>query len=208
MKIAAIYLAGGNSTRMGGSSSKLALPVGTKTLGSIALSTILQSSLETVFVIVQQSDDVQWLSKEIKTNPKCTIVHCPTAHKGQSETIRCGLKKAIEKKMDAVMIFLADQPFITIQMIEEIIACIRDSPDSRFVATTYDDVISPPILFTNKMFSSILQINGDRGARAFLKGEFLKLGKCLPCKDRRFLFDVDTQEDFQQFLTEQADDYS
>lgn len=207
MKIAAIYLAAGNSTRMGANISKLALPIGTKTLGSFALRTILQSSLETIFIVVQQSDDMQWLSDEIKANPKCSIIRCPTSHLGQSETIHCGLKKAIEKKMDAVMIFLADQPFITLSMIEEIIACIHTSPDSHFVATTYQDIISPPVLFTHPMFSSILQINGDQGARALLKGDVLKLGKCLPCRDKRLLFDIDTPDDFQQFLINQTEIY-
>ena len=51
MKIAGIYLAAGNSSRMG--SNKLALPVGTMTVGSLALETALKSSLDKVYIITK-----------------------------------------------------------------------------------------------------------------------------------------------------------
>lgn len=203
MKIVGVYLAGGNGKRMEIEGSKLALPVGKTTLGSIALSTILQSSLEEVFIVVQQSDNVQWLPTEMKAHSKAAIVYCPKARFGQAESLHCGIKKAKQMNADAVIIFLADQPFITIQMIERLIACIKKSPESRFVATTYNGVISPPVLFTNKMFSSLLATNGDYGAKPLFTKAFLKMGKCLPCKDQHFLFDVDTPADFQQLVARQ-----
>ena len=46
MKIAGVYLAAGSSSRMG--SNKLQLPVGTKTLGSLAVQTALQTSLHRI----------------------------------------------------------------------------------------------------------------------------------------------------------------
>lgn len=200
MKIAGVYLAGGNSKRMKIEGSKLALPVGKARLGNIALTTILQSSLEEIFIVVQQSDAIQWLPPEMKTHSKVTLVTCPKAQLGQANSLHCGIKKAQQIKADAVIIFLADQPFITIQMIEQMIASIKKSPESRFVATTYKGVISPPVLFTNHVFPSLLEIDGDYGAKMLFTKEFLKLGKCLPCQDQRILFDVDTQEDFQHLL--------
>lgn len=202
MNIVGVYLAGGNGKRMEIEGSKLALPVGKMTLGSIALTTILQSSLEEVFVVVQtSSDEVDWLTAEMKANPKTSVVYCPKAQFGQAESLRCGIKHAQQIDADAVIIFLADQPFITVQMIEQIIACIKESPKSRFVATTLNDVISPPVLFTNNMFSALLNIRGDSGARQLFTEDFLKLGKFLPCKDQRFLVDIDTTEDYQQILS-------
>lgn len=200
MKIAGIYLAGGNSKRMKTTLSKLALPVGKMTLGSIALETILQSSLEKVFVIVQSKDEIHWLPNTIKNHAKCDFIHCPNAHIGQAETLHCGIYKAIENKLDAVIVFLADQPFITVQMIDKIIQCNNETPSSTFVATAYQDVIYPPVLLKKDLFDALLEIKGDKGAKALLKGEFLKLGTILSCEDSRRIFDVDTKEDFDQFL--------
>lgn len=200
MKVAGIYLAGGNSKRMG--TSKLALPVGTKTLGSFALETILQTPLEKVFVVVQQADSVTWLSDELKHHSKCSIIHCPRAHIGQSQTLHCGINAAKAQHMDAVIIFLADQPFITIQLIENMIACMQESTKSQFIATSFDQAIYPPVLLKKELFHTLLQVKGDIGAKALLKGDFLNHGKVLPCNDQRLVFDIDTRDDFKKLVNE------
>lgn len=198
MKIAGIYLAGGNSRRMG--TSKLALPVGTMTLGSLGLETILQSSLKTVYVIVQESDDIRWIPDHLQKNPKCMIIHCTDAQYGQSETLKCGIHQVLQNQIDAALIFLADQPFITVQLIENMMICLQQNTATQFVATTYDHVIYPPVLFKKELFHTLFKIKGDYGAKAILKGDILNHGTMLPCDDQRLIWDVDTKEDFVQFL--------
>lgn len=200
MKIAGIYLAGGNSKRMQIEGSKLALPVGKMTLGSLALEPILQSTIETTFVIVQENDDVFWLPETMQKHPKCKIVHCRDAHIGQAETLRCGLRIASKTDVDAVIIFLADQPFITVEMIDKIIRCIDTKPKSKFIATTNRGIISPPVLFRKELFPILLNLHGDIGAKAILKGDFLTLGTMLPCKDARLVADIDTKEDYEKYF--------
>lgn len=200
MKIAGIYLAGGNSKRMKMNQSKLALPVGNQTLGSLALETVLQSALETVFVIVQENDDVSWLPETVKKHPKCQVIHCSNAHLGQAETLRSGVQTAKDAGIDAVIIFLADQPFITIRIINRVIDYLNVAPESKFIATTYEGVIYPPVLFKKELFNELLKLNGDRGAKALLKADFLTIGTMLPCTDAQVIFDVDTKDDFQQLL--------
>ena len=117
MKIIGIYLAAGNSSRMG--SHKLALPVGTMTVGSLALETALKSPLDEIYIITKETDDVDWLPVEMKSDAKCTIIKCSSAHEGQSESLRCGIQRAQANRADAVIVMLADQPFITIQMIKK-----------------------------------------------------------------------------------------
>ncbi len=195
MKIAGIYLAAGNSSRMG--SNKLALPVGTMTLGSLALETALKSSLDKIYIITKDTDDVDWLPDEMKLDTRCTILKCSTAHKGQSESLRCGIHQAQFDHADAVIVMLADQPFITVQMLEEMIACMKNNPTCRFVATTYEQTIMPPVLFSSSMYAELLELRGDKGAKAILQGDFLQKGKLLPCADKRLVFDVDTEADYE-----------
>jgi len=194
MKIAGIYLAAGNSSRMG--SNKLALPIGTMTVGSLALETALKSSLDKVYIITKDEDDADWLPAEMKLDTRCALIKCPTAHKGQSESLRYGIQQAQNDLMDAVIIMLADQPFITVQMLEEMIACMKNNPACRFVATSCEQTIMPPILFSSSMYNELLELHGDIGARAILQGDFLQQGKLLPCVDKRLVFDVDTEADY------------
>ena len=204
MKIAGIYLAGGHSRRMRTTLPKLALPVGSKTLGSLALETILSSSLKSIFVIVQEHDDVTWLPSSMKNHVKCTIIHCPNAHLGQAETLRCGIYQAIKEEMDAVIIFLADQPNLPVEMIHHMLQYTKQSPTSKFIALTFNEIIYPPVLFKKELFDSLLKIEGDQGAKALLKEDFLKMGTLLPLHSEKSILDVDTKEQFQQFKKEMS----
>ena len=78
MKIAGVYLAAGSSSRMG--SNKLQLPVGTKTLGSLAVQTALQTSLHRIYIITKETDDTSWLPSEVKITRKKynhPLFNCP-----------------------------------------------------------------------------------------------------------------------------------
>ncbi len=200
MKIAGIYLAAGSSSRMG--RNKLMLNVGFMTLGSLALETALKSSLDTIYVITKKSDDVGWLPDEMKLNNKCIIMPCPRADEGQSESLKYGIERAKADHMDAVLVMLADQPFITVQMLNEMIVCMKNNPACRFVATSFEQTIMPPVLLSSAMYVDLLKLNGDKGAKAILQGNFLHKGKRLPCADQRLVFDVDTPEDYQSLLTD------
>ncbi|WP_083033502.1 nucleotidyltransferase family protein [Sporosarcina ureae] len=129
MKIVGVYLAAGNSTRMG--THKLALPVGTMSLGSLALETALNSPLDEVYVIVKDTDNVEWIPSCMKSNAKCTIIQCATSDTGQSESLRCGIQHAQDHRADGVLVMLADQPFITVQMLSEMINCMKLYPVDR-----------------------------------------------------------------------------
>lgn len=197
MKIIGIYLAAGKSQRMG--EDKLALPVGKMSLGSLALETALQSSLHKVYVITQ--GDGQWISSKLLTDDKLVVVTCSIAHEGQSASIRCGIERAHLEKADAAMIILGNQPFITVLMIDELIACMKKNPSCSNVATSHGALMIPPILFSASIFPTLLTLKGDAGARSILKNKVLYSGKQLPCGDKRLVFDVDTQEDYAKFLS-------
>lgn len=200
MKIAGIYLAAGNSSRMG--SHKLKLPIGTMTVGSLAFETALKSSLDVIYIITKETDEVEWLPVEMKLHNKCIIIPCPNADEGQSESLKSGIKQAKVDDMDAVLVMLADQPFITVQMLDEMIVCMKNNPTCTFVATAFEQTIMPPVLLSSTMYAELLTLRGDAGAKKLLQGDSLRKGHVLPCVDRRLVFDVDTQEDYQSLLTD------
>src|ERR1700730_6209252 len=117
--IAGIYLAAGKSSRMG--SNKLNLPLVDMPLGSFALRSALYSSLDQIFVVTREEDSLEWISPFLISNEKLLSVRCMNASQGQAESLKTGIKAALEMDVDAVIIFLADQPLLSIQMIETIV---------------------------------------------------------------------------------------
>ena len=108
----------------------------------------------------------------------------------------------MEVGASAIVILLADQPFITIRMIDEMLACLKRHPDSKYIATTHEGTMKPPILFTRELFPALLDIRGDQGAREILRGALFKEGRKLPCEDSRLVFDVDNADDYAALLSQ------
>src|SRR5690625_2692859 len=107
-KIIGIYLAVGKSSRFG--SNKLTMRFGTSPLGSVALKAILNSQLDHTIVIVRKNDGLHWLGPEYVNNERINVVTCQDAFRGQSSSLKCGVRVATKMNADAAIIFLADQP--------------------------------------------------------------------------------------------------
>ncbi len=98
--------------------------------------------------------------------------------------------------MKAAMVLLADQPFISTRMINQLIEQHRQNPDLLFVAATFSGIARPPILFTSSIFPKLFQLQGDQGARQLLQHESAK-GRFVHFSDPWAFFDVDTTADYQ-----------
>ncbi|NDI37097.1 nucleotidyltransferase family protein [Chengkuizengella sediminis] len=198
-RIVGVFLAAGKSDRMG--NNKLNLPLGKQTLGSITLKTAIHSSLDHLVVVTKEQDTPQWISPFLLSPPskkKWTQQTCKSAIKGQAYSIKCGVKKAMQLQPKAIMILLADQPFISKEMINKLINCYIQHKDAYFVAACYQNTISPPILFSHQMFPAIMQLEGDVGARYLLKKEkWRETGIILPFEHSIPFLDVDTKEDYE-----------
>jgi molybdenum cofactor cytidylyltransferase len=182
--------------------NKLSLPVGKMALGSLALDTAVQSLLDSICIVVNKNDDLSWISEGLKAHDKCKVVICTDVEDGQSASLRCGIEVAMEAGASAIVVLLADQPFITIKMIDEMVECLRQHPNSKYIATTHDGTLKPPILFTRDLFPDLLKIRGDQGAREILRRASVDAGKQLPCHDPRLVFDVDDPEDYAVLLSQ------
>lgn len=199
MEVVGIYLAAGKSSRM--CVDKLALPYKGIPIGNISLLAALNSLLSKIYVVINSHRNTNWILPDILENKKINVIECQTSYLGQSESVKCGIKRAINEKANAAIILLADHPFVTEKMINDHILAIRSSPDLKFSATTYRQTILPPILFSSAMFNHLMKISGDQGARKLLKGEFLSKGKLLPIDHDTPYFDIDTNADYKKLLT-------
>lgn len=197
-KIMGIYLAAGSSSRMG--IDKRALPLKNTTLGSMALTTALHSHLEHVIVVTELKDSLNWLDPTLWSNAmkkRWTHMPCAKSWKGQAHSIGCGLQIMESMEVGGAMILLADQPFISVQMINNLVFQYRYllQDKQRFVAASFKGIMRPPILFSYKLFPALMALQGDSGARKLLDRY---AGIKVEYDDEKNFFDIDTNQDYEQ----------
>lgn len=161
MKIVAVVLAAGRASRMG--KNKMGLPLGEDTVGNRTVSTALAAEVDHVVVCISPYDSATWLYSS--NHPYVSIVTSIQAEEGQAHTLRTGVDKAISLQADAIVVLLGDQPFIQFSFIQQLIETAKTNPEVLYVAACFEQKERPPILFREAIFSDLMQLKGDEGAR-------------------------------------------
>jgi molybdenum cofactor cytidylyltransferase len=211
MVISALYLAAGLSNRMGVRKQSLELAK-SKPIASMGLHALLGSRLNSVMVVVHPEDPLEWLpedgvgaAKAAASQVKSVYIEaCSDTSQGMSHSIRHGLRSLMshETIVDAIVVTLADQPFITPAMVDELIAYWLAQPELDFVATAVRDardgkfVLMPPVVMSSSMFEALLQLEGDAGARKLFSNPNYK-GYGLLAANEKAMLDIDTPDDFE-----------
>lgn len=206
-KIVGIYLAAGSSSRMG--EPKLALePEPGRPLGGYALRAALASRLDAVFVVVREEKLYELLTCGLKgcdteerhrPNGRLQQILCPEAAEGMSRSLRCGAAAADAYGAEALVVLLADQPFVRPADIDALIGSFEKEPSFDFVAMSDEDQPKPPLLLARSMFEAVAGLEGDTGARALLRGGRFR-GIRLPAADSGCFLDADTPDDLERVI--------
>lgn len=120
------------------------------------------------------------------------------ASEGMGTSVALAAKLARKAKCDALVIALADMPFVPQSHFLALIEGFRSG--ALVAASCAGDVNMPPAIFDAAYFVELEQSAGDAGARALIK-EALPVD-CPP----EWLIDIDTQEDLQTYRQGQAAD--
>lgn len=192
-KLCAIYLAAGNSCRMG--RNKLALPLGHTFLGCKALQTAIDVHLfEKIFVIIKTNDCLKWLLP-LKNLESLVFIPINEVTEGLSVSLKKGIKQVMDYGADGAMILLADQPFITKDMLRQLVAVFQDHTDSSFVAASHQGIIQPPLVVSKEIFSEFKHLRGDEGARKLFRDSNEMRGITIDVQ-KESLTDIDTYEEY------------
>ena len=198
MRTIGIYLAAGESKRMG--KDKRYLQLNEQPLGSIVFKNALLSKIDHLVVVTRVIDSLDWLPSFAFSGPyssKWSQIECREANRGQGHSLKTGLKKAIDIGADSVIILLADQPFVTAEVINTLLSSFQKEPYYFFIAAANDHLPMPPILFTKICFPFLLQLNGDQGLRKVIRENLFNRGKMISFQDPMLFFDIDTVEDYE-----------
>jgi molybdenum cofactor cytidylyltransferase len=180
MRIPAICLAAGRGSRLGRAKPAADLGPGT-TVGAAAVRALAGAGFAPVIAVVRPDDDLAWLEAVPSDCPVRACV-CPDAELGISRSIRRGLEAALEggPSPDAVMIALADMPFLAPGKLAEWRSAWTRNPGLDFVAGRSGGTILPPVLWPRGRLGDLLRLEGDAGAGALirsgaLRGAFIEL---------------------------------
>ena len=186
-KVAALVLAGGAGSRMGG--GKLRRLWRGRPLIAWALEAALASPAETVWLVTGADAGLAELAPGGVGDRLGTVLAERWAE-GLSATLRAGLA-ALPDDVGAALIFLGDMPRIPGGVAEALVAVWRAGAVAA--APEFGGMRGHPALLDRSLFGEAMQVTGDRGAGALLAG----LGERLvlvPARDDGVLFDVDTPQ--------------
>jgi molybdenum cofactor cytidylyltransferase len=177
MSVAVVLLAAGRSTRFG-AADKLTIDLQGLPLAHHAIRALTPLPLALRFVVAGPVAR-NWPGFERVLNDR--------PETGMSHSIAIGVAAARSAGADAVLIALADMPFVTTEHFQRLLAG-RRGPGS-IVASSDGTRRMPPALFGADWFAELEQLSGDQGARALLdRAE-------LVTTTSKTLLDVDRPED-------------
>jgi molybdenum cofactor cytidylyltransferase len=187
---AAVILAAGQSRRMG--EAKQLLELAGQSLLRRAVSTALSSSCRPVIVVLGAYADQ--LQREL-AGLDASVVENSAWIDGIGTSVRCGIEAARrERAVDSAILMLCDQPLVTAQLIDLLVATHRNS-GAPIVACEYAGTVGVPALFTRALFDELVALSPDAGAKQVIArhGE-----EVVPVPFPAAAFDVDTPEDLSR----------
>jgi molybdenum cofactor cytidylyltransferase len=159
-----IILAAGASTRLG--RPKQLLPWQGKTLLQHAVQSALAITTQPVVVTGANAD--QLVAGLIQHQVQ--VVFNPEWQQGIASSIHCGLQALLNRTPtpDQVIFMVCDQPFVTDGLLLELIN-ERQNTRKSIIASAYGGTLGIPALFDKSMFSQLLDLQGDTGAKKLIQ---------------------------------------
>jgi molybdenum cofactor cytidylyltransferase len=183
MRVAAVILAAGRSTRFG--SAKPAATVAGRTLIEHVTTAAAEAGLEPIVAVVTPGAVV----------PDGAIaVENPRPEAGLSSSLRLGIG-AVPAHADCAVVLLGDQPTVSAEHIGRLLEVARADAAAAVIATRARGVVAPPVLLRRSAFALAGEAEGDTGLSPLLAGQqhavaYVEVDRHAP--------DIDTPDDLRR----------
>jgi molybdenum cofactor cytidylyltransferase len=187
--VSAIILAAGEAKRMG--RLKQLLPLGQSTILEKTIENVVSSQVEeTIVVLGYQAEKI--LPRINSAAVKITVN--PLYRDGMSTSIIAGLM-AVDAKAEAIMLVLADQPFIDSQVINRLLGEYQRH-HKGIIIPVYRGKRGHPVIISLRYKAELMALKGDIGAREIMAlhpGDMHEVRVGSP----GITVDIDTEEDYK-----------
>lgn len=184
-----VLLAAGSSERMG--RPKLLMSLGPTTIFETSLANHAASSVRSVLAVVPGwvAEFAEMAARLETERVRFLFVERPCEI---SESLRAGWEWVCANRApDGIMISLADKPLLTAQTIDGVVGAYAAGGCDACVPT-YRGSWGHPVILDSSLGGEILNLHGDRGARAVLEAHRDRLRE-VPVASDEIVFDVDEE---------------
>ena len=208
LSTAAILLAAGSSSRMGGGRHKLLLTLDDRPVLAHVIDATLSSQARPIIVVLgHQSNQIRSQIEHYTRHHDIALVENANYLQGMSTSLRTGIQTLLANgyrndtptyQVDSALIMLGDQPLITPRIIDTLITAYRTT-GKPIVAPLYHGKRGSPVLFDESLYAELIEVTGDEGGRTVLERhrqevELIEIGDALAN------YDVDTWEAYEQVV--------
>lgn len=190
--VVAIVLAAGESSRMG--RPKPLLPLNGSTFLGHLLDELRASKVTRTLIVLGHHPEV--VLEAMPEVAPLAIVN-DEYQLGQLSSLHAGLR-AVGDHPDAILMCLADHPFISRQVIDAMIVA-HERTHRPIVVPTYGGGRGHPTLFARPLYTELLAAPLDQGARVVVRAHANEVLE-LPVDEAGVVADVDTPQQYEQWL--------
>ncbi|MEM1611610.1 MAG: nucleotidyltransferase family protein [Sulfolobales archaeon] len=194
-RIGAVILAAGESKRMGFPKQLI------EVCGEKIIRIVIRKALDMGFgdIVVVLGHMARDIARYIDDMTGVKIIVNPRYREGMSTSLIEGVKN-LRKDIEAFMVILGDQPFISKETMRKIIESyygVEEKP--LMVIPTYRGLRGNPVLISSRIITDIMELKGDIGARALME-KYRAYIYYVETQDPGVVLDIDTKEDLERAL--------
>lgn len=188
--VAALVLAAGQSSRMGGANKLLAEVDGVPMLLRAVNAALASKAASVTVVLGHEADKAEALLAGRRVN----LVRNPDYAQGMSTSLRAGIG-ALPADAEAAIVLLADMPRVSALHVDRLIDAF-EAKQPAIAVPQKDGRRGNPILWPREFFAAMRAVAGDQGARGVLEANAGRL-RFVDMDDDAIHADVDTPADLR-----------
>ncbi|WP_102349076.1 nucleotidyltransferase family protein [Bacillus sp. Marseille-P3661] len=195
VKIGAVILAAGLSSRMG--QPKQLMQLAGKPLFLYSVDKAITANLNPIAVVTGKYHHE--LTDHLGSRKNVSILNNEEYAEGMATSLRKGIRSIEGNNVDAAFVMLADQPFIPLSLIDNMIQSYLENRSKGYLIfqPQYNSSPGHPVLFDSSLFCEFRQLEGDVGGKEILQ-KYKNQIKRVPAGDDSWNFDIDNPTDYEK----------
>ncbi len=161
-ELSATILAAGRSSRLG--RDKVLLELGGESIVGLIAQEVIKTGFAECIVVTNPKNHA--VVEQITRGPSVKAICNDRYEDGMAGSVRIGVV-ATSPYSRAMVLLQGDQPLIESSMLSELM--VRwEGTTLPYVASSYDELVTTPVLFSRELFPELETLQGDAGARRVL----------------------------------------
>jgi molybdenum cofactor cytidylyltransferase len=192
-----VILAAGSSTRMGRDKALLPWPANSR--NSTFLSSAIEALTRTTELVIVVAGENETSLEPVAYSRGAYLVRNPEPQKGQTSSLRVGLKAVLDRGRDAAVIMLVDRPAVSEATIEKLKQALQAvlAEGVWAVAPAVNGEHGHPLVVSREMMEAILRAPEAMTSREVLAANEQHL-RYVEVDDAMALLNVNTPEEYQK----------